>query len=126
MNTRRTVMKSAAWTVPAIAIAAPAPAYATSQGTNKVRCYWKEPGKGQNNNNSYYVSGENIAGVVFSIDDGTIIAGAHLMSNEGGYAWGIQGLDNARSPMNAVVTFNNGKAETLRGLFLPYAAACKA
>ena len=46
--TRRTIVRGTAWTVPVIALAATAPAFATSQPICNVTAECKEPGAGQN------------------------------------------------------------------------------
>lgn len=54
--TRRTVVRGTAWTIPVIAIAATAPAFAVSQRCKPVpQC--KNPGDGQNNKTYYILAG---------------------------------------------------------------------
>jgi hypothetical protein len=114
--TRRNIVRGAAWTVPVVAIAATAPAFAASQSCRPfAEC--KKPGASQDNTKTYVVvtncgaSSGNVVSITVDGQPTTPLGDGRFETIE---------FKDSRNYREVVVTFNDGRpAETYTVPFPP-------
>lgn len=127
---RRGVVKVAAWSVPAIAVAVSSPAYATSLKPSPKPMYtkaWKEPGNGQfPKKGSFIAFSADTADYIGAVTINGVAASKVYVEKRKAYAWGIDQQPNSKTPLNVKVTTVDGVVHDLGTIhFLPWSAATK-
>jgi hypothetical protein len=102
---RRTIVRGTAWTIPVIAVAATAPAFAASQRCKPIaQC--KEPGEGQNTKD--YAILTNCIGNVDSTVEGVTVDGKVAEYDAATAQYVARGFKDSRAYRTVVLTFKDG------------------
>ena len=114
---RRTVVRGAAWSVPVIAVAAQAPAFAASRRCRPIaEC--KDPGEGSNTKDYAVLTN---CGTVVDTTVATVTIDGRLATYDAVTArYVVRGFRDSRAFRTVVITFNDGsEAETYNVAFPP-------
>ena len=135
---RRSVLSTAVWSVPAVTLATASPAFASSTPQEPVKPalvkVWKEPGNGQHPPKGYYVAFmeedyNNVASVFIVLDGVDVSAsrdagGINAIRNV--LAFGVFEKNNSRTPGGLKVVMLDGTSHVYSSAevqFLPWSAS---
>lgn len=113
---RRTLVKGVAWTMPVIAVAASAPAFAASNKCSPIaQC--KEPGEGQNTKD-YAILNNCVGNLDHTV--ATVTIDGRVATYEAATAsWIVRGFKDSRAFRTVVLTFSDGSPTETHNVAFP-------